>query len=194
MQRSLTKNISDYERIEVPYDKVNLFVYFIIIFTFLILYIGFVLPNFKAIITVFSWRFVVLILYFLGVFILYYTEISILRKFLCKEPGLIISKEGITNYSTVVGGGLIEWADIIGISEKGVFITIFVANPVLYISRQKNLLKRGLLQISYDEDDDYDGYTTPFLISTTSLGVNQTDLLALIKNRWEIYLANKNNS
>lgn len=136
-------------------------------------------------------RFIYFVLYFFGVLILYYTEISILKKIFYNKPGLIVSDEGITDYSTIVGVGLIEWVDIINIQEKGIFITIFVADPVLYISRQTNFLKRGLLRISYDEDEDCDGYITPFLISPTSLGVNQADLLALIKKRWQIYLAKK---
>lgn len=196
MQNSLTKDINAFDRKEFPFDNKRRFFIFILIFFLLIPCSIFILYVFRGatIAAVFSWGSILFDFYFLCllvvVLLLYYTEISILKKFLFKKPALIISDEGITDYSTISGVGLIDWNDVVHIGEWGIFITITVIDPKLYISRQGDFLKRTLLSINIDDDDDF-GDNYPFFISPQSLGVNQAELFAIPKSRWEIYLANK---
>lgn len=85
---------------------------------------------------------------FFGICLLYYV-----RKMFDKTPGLIINDKGIYDNASGISAGFIPWMDIIEIKETIVvnqqFINILVKNPDKYIERQKNVLKRKLVQINY---------------------------------------------
>jgi len=78
----------------------------------------------------------------------------ILKKLRDKSPGLIISQEGVFDNASAVSAGFVPWTDILEIRETKVanqpFINLVVKNPQDYIDRQKNSIKRKLMQVNYN--------------------------------------------
>jgi hypothetical protein len=112
------------------------------------------------------------------------------KKLLRKEPGLVISEEGIYDNTSVFRFGLIPWSDISEIYEgaipapiasKQYFVTVGLEDPGKYIARESNILKRKLLEANTK------GYGSPIHISTNGLKVNHNDLMELVKEYFEKY-------
>jgi hypothetical protein len=112
------------------------------------------------------------------------------KKLFDKKPGLILDEQGIYDNISAFKFGLIPWSDISQIYEKTVqasiaskqrFVTIGLSNPNEYISREKNIMKRKLLQINAKN------YGSPIHISTNGLKTNHKDLLTLVNSYFEKY-------
>jgi len=112
------------------------------------------------------------------------------KKLFDKEPGLILSEQGICDNTSTFKFGLIPWSDISEIYEKTIqasiaskqyFITIQLINPDKYISRETNFLKRKLLIANSKS------YGSPIHISTNGLKTNHKDLLKLVNEYFEKY-------
>lgn len=92
-----------------------------------------------------------------------------------KKPGLILNKDGITDQTSAIGIGIIQWTDIKSIylekvSEQS-FIMIEVKNPQQYLQKQKNPIARRAMEINMQL------YKTPLHINVSLLTINATDLL-----------------
>ncbi len=96
--------------------------------------------------------------------------ITIFRKFSDKKPGLIISRQGITDNSSGVSAGIIPWTDIQEISVSQVmnrkFLMFIVRNPQEYLDKVTNLIKRNAMKINYKT------YGSPISISANALQTN----------------------
>lgn len=101
------------------------------------------------------------------------------------SPGLIISDEGVVDNSSGISTGFIPWTDITAIKETKVFnnrmINLVVKNPEEYISRQKSFIKRKIVQSSYNS------FGTVISISANGLKCNQSDLKAILDNKFAAF-------
>ncbi|RYD74042.1 MAG: hypothetical protein EOP53_19030 [Sphingobacteriales bacterium] len=112
------------------------------------------------------------------------------KKLFDKKPGLIISEEGVCDNTSAFRFGLIPWSDIVEIYEysmqasiasKQYFTTIVLVDPDKYISREKNTIKRRLLNVNLKS------YGSPVHISTNGLATNHTELLKLLTEYFNKY-------
>jgi hypothetical protein len=87
--------------------------------------------------------------------ILFFGLIAILMvsKLFTSKPGLIISEEGLSDFSTGVSAGFVAWGEIKKInysySGKNTFLVVIVKKPDKFIKRQTNLLKKLAMQMNY---------------------------------------------
>ncbi|MCG7280138.1 hypothetical protein MHJ94_02380 [Chryseobacterium taklimakanense] len=111
--------------------------------------------------------------------------ITIFRKFSDKKPGLVISRQGITDNSSGVSAGLIPWKDIQEIkvsqmmSQK--FLMFIVSNPQDYLDKVTNPLKRNAMKMNYKT------YGSPISISSNALQTNFDDLQKLLIEKMHEY-------
>lgn len=100
--------------------------------------------------------------------------------------GLIITKEGIIDLSSVGSIGLIHWKDIKGIKRKKVmsteFLLIDVRNPNEYLDKAKNKLILNLLKSNLSM------YGTPIALSSVALQCNFHELKTMLNNYYQIFL------
>lgn len=101
------------------------------------------------------------------------------------SPGLIISDEGVVDNSGGISAGFVPWTDITAIKETKVFtnrfINLVVKNPEEYIARQKNVFKRKAAQANYSS------FGTVISISANGLKSNQSDLKAILDNKFAAF-------
>lgn len=111
--------------------------------------------------------------------------VSIFRKISDKKPGLIISRQGITDNSSSVSAGLIPWTDIQEIKVSQVmsqkFLMFIVSNPQDYLDKVKNPLKRNAMKMNYKT------YGSPISISSNALQTNFDDLQKLLVEKMNEY-------
>jgi hypothetical protein len=105
------------------------------------------------------------------------------KKMFDNRPGLIIDQLGITDNSSGVGGGVIPWNEIDGISTAQVqsqrFILVMVSDPDKYIAAQHGSFKRRMMKINYRM------YNTPVCISANGLQTNFDELYNLITTQFQ---------
>ena len=103
------------------------------------------------------------------------------------KPGLVLSKIGIADNSSAVGGQTIKWDDITSLRIEQIrrtkFILVFVKNPQDYIDKAKPFKKfwMKLNQLVYE---------TPISITATTLECNISDLFDLLNRYRDKYCAN----
>jgi len=106
--------------------------------------------------------------------------IFIFKKLFDKRIGLIIDSDGITDNTSGVSIGLIEWNDILEIRADEVmstkFLLIYTVDPEKYIKKAKNKFQARLLRANYSM------YKTPLSISSTALKFNFGELEKLIQS------------
>lgn len=104
--------------------------------------------------------------------------IFISQKLFDKKPGLIIDEEGITDNSSGVSAGKILWKDVKEISEHEVmgqkFIMLRMKNPEFYLQREKDPIKRRMMELNYKL------YGTPINIAANGLKISFGELYTLI--------------
>ncbi len=104
--------------------------------------------------------------------------VVIFRKFSDKKPGLIISRQGITDNSSGVSAGLIPWTDIEEIKVSQVmsqkFLMFIVRNPQDYLDKVTNPLKRNAMKMNYKTGG------SPISISSNALQTNFDELFKLL--------------
>ena len=72
---------------------------------------------------------------------------SLLRKWKDKKAGLTIDNKGIMDNTILFSVGHIPWSDIQEVKRrKDKVLVIIVANPLQYIGRQSNFIKRRILK------------------------------------------------
>jgi len=108
---------------------------------------------------------------------------SILKKMMNKQSGLIISNEGIWDNSSGVSVGMIKWEDIVGIRKvraSGVnFILIDVKNADSYLNNTKGTIKRQAMKANMRK------YSTPISLSAAGLKISFNKLEILVQNEYE---------
>ena len=106
-----------------------------------------------------------------------------IKKLFDKKVGLIIDKNGITDNSSALSIGLIEWKDINGIELTQVnsikFLRIGVKNPEKYISKAKNGIKAKLMKINMNM------YGSPIYITSNSLKYNFEELETIAQSEFK---------
>jgi hypothetical protein len=106
-----------------------------------------------------------------------------IKKLFDKKVGLIIDKNGITDNSSALSIGLIEWKDINGIELTQVnsikFLRIGVKNPEKYINRAKNGIKAKLMKINMNM------YGSPIYITSNSLKYNFEELETIVQSEFK---------
>lgn len=104
------------------------------------------------------------------------------QKLFDKKPGLVIDEEGITDNSSGVSAGKILWKDIKDISVQEVanqkFIMLEMKNPEFYLQREKNPIKKGMMELNYKL------YQTPINISINGLKIDFEELNELISEKF----------
>lgn len=170
------------KKIEIELSKTKAILAVICCFVFVVLGIVFALNPEKYVSLIYkNATFIriigILALVFFSVCLLY---ISI--KLFDKKKGLTIDHTGITDNSSYVSNGLINWKDINSISIKTVkstsFLLIFVKNPEDYIAKEKNI-KAFLMKANYKM------YGTPICISSNSLKINFEDLRNIVETEFQ---------
>lgn len=100
------------------------------------------------------------------------------KKLRSKEPGFIISDEGITDNSSGLSAGPIPWKDVQGVKTVSTFnqrfILILIANPQAYIDRQEIAYKKKAMNLNYKM------YGSPVCISANTLKCNFNELYSLL--------------
>jgi hypothetical protein len=116
--------------------------------------------------------------------------IFVLKKLGDKEPGLIISEEGIMDRSNAGSIGFVPWADVLAIHETTVmnqkFVSVALKNPEHYIKLQPNKFKRKLINTNFKRF----GYVVN--ITANSLQCHHHQLKALLNDALKSYLARNN--
>lgn len=107
--------------------------------------------------------------------------IFLLLKLFDKKPGLIIDETGITDNTSLLSIGLIQWKDIKGIESvtinKSHLLFIKVHNPSDYISKGKTYIKRLAMKVNSKM------YSSPISISASTLDIKFKDLQRLLRHR-----------
>lgn len=110
-----------------------------------------------------------------------------IQKLFDTQMGLIIDQNGITDNSSGVSVGFIDWADVRNLRTSQVmstkFILIEVADPEKYISKATNFKARLLRQ-------NLNMYGTPLCIASNTLDFSFNELENLLQKAFEEYKAN----
>lgn len=108
--------------------------------------------------------------------------IFISQKLFDKKPGLILDAEGITDNSSAVAAGKILWKDIKSIAVQQVqaqsFIMINVKNPEFYLQRERNPIKKRMMELNYRL------YQTPLHITANGLKIGFEELYEIITEKY----------
>tara|TARA_R110002096_G_scaffold410542_1_gene610295 strand:- start:1297 stop:1848 length:552 start_codon:yes stop_codon:yes gene_type:complete len=111
------------------------------------------------------------------------TGVFFIKKLFDKKVGLIIDEKGITDNSSALSIGLIEWKDINGIELTQVnsikFLRIGVKNPEEYISKAKNGIKAKIMKINMNM------YGSPIYITSNSLKYNFEELETIVQSEFK---------
>jgi hypothetical protein len=104
------------------------------------------------------------------------------RRLLDDRMGLRIDARGITDHSSGVSVGLIEWADIQGLATRQVsterFLVLRTDRPEKYIDRAPNAIARKAMQANHRMTG------SPLNISARTLQISFEELVALIEEAW----------
>jgi hypothetical protein len=105
------------------------------------------------------------------------------NKIFDKKAGLIIDNKGITDNSSALSIGLIEWKDINEIKLTQVnsikFLMIGVNEPEKYISKARNRVKAKLMKINMNM------YGSPIYITSNSLKYNFEELQIIVQSEFK---------
>ncbi|HPF00035.1 MAG TPA: STM3941 family protein [Bacteroidales bacterium] len=108
-----------------------------------------------------------------------------IRKLLSDNPGFIISRDGLTDNSSGVAAGYIPWEDIQDVINAEIMnqrcILIMVKNPLEYLEKVRNPLKRKTMHMNYKMCG------TPISVSANSLKINYDNLFKLIIHKMDEY-------
>ena len=118
-----------------------------------------------------------------GIFIGALGSVAFFIKLFDKKPGLIINDQGVFDNASGVAAGLVAWQDIVGLrtfneaNQRG--LILIVKNPEFYLNRQKNFLKRKLMNMNNDKFD------SPINIPAIGLKCNFDELCKTIRDKFD---------
>lgn len=105
-----------------------------------------------------------------------------LRSYFNKRPALIISDNGVTDWSAGLGEVGVGWAEVTGIRTASVQVNVFVVlhlkEPQAFIDKLKGFRKemaKGLLKQT----------GSPLALTANALDVDTNELLNMLRERWE---------
>lgn len=173
------------EGIEIPLSKTKMLLAFVGAVVFVALGLWFLINPPKISNPIFDYPTIILIAGLASILFFGLVAVTIFRKILDKKPGLVISKQGITDNSSGVSAGLIPWTDIkeIKVSQEmnQKFLMFIVSNPQYYLDKVTNPLKRNAMKINYKN------YGSPISISSNALKTNFDDLKKLLIEKMNEY-------
>lgn len=170
-------------RIEISYNKTESIKVIVGATLFIVFGIGFIVipdyflsPFFPNTILIQSVGFIAVI--FFGACLLY-----AMKFLMANTPGLIIDNYGITDNTSGISAGFIEWEDITQIVKKNIAssksIVIYTNKPQKYINRKKNILSRKALLLNYKISG------SPIMIVSNTLKISFEDLEKLISSEFQ---------
>lgn len=173
------------EQIEIPLSKKKLILMLIGSIAFIMIGLWFLIAPPTISNPFFGNPTLIFILGIVSIIFFGLTAVIIFRKFLDRNPGLIISNQGITDNSSGVSAGLIPWTDIQEIKISQVmnqkFLMFIVRNPQDYLDKVTNPLKRNAMKMNYKT------YGSPICISSNTLKTNFDDLYKLLIEKMNEY-------
>ena len=129
----MNNNLTKEEQIEIPFSKTKMTLTFLGSVMFVGLGLWFLIKPPKSNHLILGNPTLIFITGLAAVIFFGFVAVTIFRKFLDKNPGLILSKQGITDNSSGVSVGLIPWTDIqeVKITQEvnQRFIMLIVRNP-----------------------------------------------------------------
>jgi len=97
------------------------------------------------------------------------------------QRGVLIDDMGITDHSSLAGAGHIPWADVQLLITASVvhqpLLLLMVKSPEQYIRRQRNLIRRKILQMNYRQ------HGTPVCIAASRLACSMAELEGMVESR-----------
>ena len=172
------------DKIEIPLSKTKIFLYLFGSIIFVALFI-FIIVELQP-------SFFIEIVGYCGVVFFGFGCLVLIRKLLDHRPGLIIDQNGITDNTTYMSVGRIEWKDIVGLEtyqvESTKMIIIHIDNPEKYIKRAKNGLAANAMRMSQSMTG------SPFSINSGALQINHDALECLLLEELEKRKYNSNDS
>ena len=173
------------EQIEIPLSKTKMIMTFLGSLVFVGLGLWFLTNPPKSNHWLFGNPTIVFIIGLASVLFFGIVATIIIRKFSDKKPGLIISRQGVTDNSSGVSAGLIPWSDIQEIKISQVmnqkFLMLIVRNPQYYFENVTNPVKRNMMKMNYKT------YGSPISISSNALETNFDDLQKLLIEKMNEY-------
>lgn len=140
------------EQIKIPLHKKKMVPYFLGAGIFVLLGIWIFLAAFQHELQLVG-RIVFFLTGFASILFFGLVVIVLLLKLITKNAGLIISDDGLTDNSSGLSAGFIDWSDIrsIHFSGSGInkFLIIKVKKPEKYINRESNVLKRTAMHLNH---------------------------------------------
>lgn len=168
--------IENEKQIEIPLSRTKMTLTLLGALVFVLFGLWFLINPLKSNYPAFGNSNFIFIVGILSVIFFGIIAITIIRKFLDKKAGLIISKDGLTDNSSGVSAGFIPWSDIQEITVTQVmnqkFLMIIVNNPQYYLDKVTNPIKRSAMKMNYKT------YGSPISISSNAL---QTDFEELYR-------------
>ena len=172
-------------QIEIPLSKNKMFLTLLGSTTFVVLGLWFLIDPPKSNHWLLGNPTLIFIIGLASILFFGLVAVTIFRKFSDKKPGLIISKQGITDNSSGVSAGLIPWTDIQEIKISQVmsqkFLMFIVSNPQDYLDKVTNPLKRNAMKMNYKT------YGSPISISSNALKTNFNELQKLLEDKMNEY-------
>jgi len=120
---------------------------------------------------------------------------AFLMKIFDTKAGITIDQTGVIENASALSVGRIPWADILDIREttaqgsfsaKEKFIIIMVKNPDYYISKQKNAIRRKLMELNARKSG------SPLYITTNGLKIRHAELKELLQQKLKEYRGSGN--
>lgn len=163
-------NVED--KIEIPLSKAKIFLHLFGSIVFVALFI-FIIVELQP-------SFFIEAVGYCGIVVFGFGCAVLIRKLFVHHPGLIIDQNGITENTTYMSVGRIEWKDIVGLDtyqvESTKMIIVYIKNPAEYIERAKNGLAAKAMRMSQSMTG------SPLSINSGALKINHDDLERLL---WE---------
>lgn len=170
------------KEIKIPYSYFKVLLTFVISLLVILLGIAILLDEHGMTSIIFrseivNKTFAIFAILFFGILI-----IKIPKKLFDRRNGLIVTEEGIVDYSTLSSVGLIEWKDIKRIrKEKGNshILLVDTEDPLKYINKADCGIKRWLMKSNYKR------FHTPIKIKSSSLIVTGSELEKIILDAYQ---------
>ncbi|QQS20790.1 MAG: hypothetical protein IPL87_04520 [Candidatus Moraniibacteriota bacterium] len=173
------------ERIEIPLSRTKLILAFLGSLVFVALGLWFLVHPPTTNHWLFGNRTVIFVAGLVSVIFFGLVAGILFRKFSDKKPGLVLSRQGITDNSSGISVGLIPWTDIQEIRISKVMnqdlLMIIVRNPQDYLDKVANPFKRNVMKMNYKN------YGSPLCISSHTLQMGFDDLQKLLMEKMNEY-------
>jgi hypothetical protein len=172
-------------QVEIQLSKFKLILLFLGSLMFVLFGTAFIMNPSKFVSPICKSPAIIFIAGLAGISFFGFVGFSIFKKIFDNKPGLLISDDGMIDNSSGLSAGYIPWSDVTEIKEKKVinqkYISIVVKNPWDYIKKQPNFFRRKAMQKNYELFGAVIG------ISTNGLKYDYSNLLQLLRNKFEEY-------